>query len=179
MIVYFKVLWCECLCSLKAKALTGLSQQFVLHHQAFNSDSLIKVWLFLPSVGSRRLHEGVHVRRRQSVQPAVHPGVLRQLPEELLPCVTWGHAICTTGAPGTVSIFVCALLSLMYSRWFGNVACPHFQFVSVSPLTWFQLNLLAFLSELLSWFEVQRPEFVQPLDALGNHGNIVCICHWI
>uniref|UniRef100_UPI0037E7E771 calmodulin-regulated spectrin-associated protein 3 n=1 Tax=Semicossyphus pulcher TaxID=241346 RepID=UPI0037E7E771 len=29
-----------------------------------------------------------------------------------------------------------------------------------------QLNLLSFLAELLSWFEVQRPEFVQPIDAL-------------
>ncbi|KAM8844955.1 calmodulin-regulated spectrin-associated protein 3 isoform 2-T2 [Spinachia spinachia] len=31
-----------------------------------------------------------------------------------------------------------------------------------------QLNLLSFLGELLSWFEVQRPEFVQPIDTLGG-----------
>ncbi|KAL6103104.1 camsap3 [Pungitius sinensis] len=31
-----------------------------------------------------------------------------------------------------------------------------------------QLNLLSFLGELLSWFEVQRPEFVQPLDTLDG-----------
>ncbi|XP_040919550.1 calmodulin-regulated spectrin-associated protein 3 isoform X2 [Toxotes jaculatrix] len=31
-----------------------------------------------------------------------------------------------------------------------------------------QLNLLSFLAELLSWFEVQRPEFVQPIDTLGG-----------
>ncbi|XP_034566684.1 calmodulin-regulated spectrin-associated protein 3 isoform X2 [Notolabrus celidotus] len=29
-----------------------------------------------------------------------------------------------------------------------------------------QVNLLSFLAELLSWFEVQRPEFVQPMDTL-------------
>ncbi|XP_060882945.1 calmodulin-regulated spectrin-associated protein 3 isoform X3 [Labrus mixtus] len=29
-----------------------------------------------------------------------------------------------------------------------------------------QLNLLSFLAELLNWFEVQRPEFVQPIDTL-------------
>ncbi|XP_023144384.2 calmodulin-regulated spectrin-associated protein 3 isoform X2 [Amphiprion ocellaris] len=31
-----------------------------------------------------------------------------------------------------------------------------------------QLNLLSFLSELLSWFEVRRPEFVQPIDTLDG-----------
>ncbi|GAA6218140.1 calmodulin-regulated spectrin-associated protein 3 [Lates japonicus] len=31
-----------------------------------------------------------------------------------------------------------------------------------------QLNLLSFLAELLSWFEVQRPEFVQPIDTLDG-----------
>ncbi|XP_069004966.1 calmodulin-regulated spectrin-associated protein 3 isoform X1 [Embiotoca jacksoni] len=31
-----------------------------------------------------------------------------------------------------------------------------------------RLNLLSFLSELLSWFEVRRPEFVQPLDTLDG-----------
>uniref|UniRef100_A0A1A8NKF1 Calmodulin regulated spectrin-associated protein family, member 3 n=1 Tax=Nothobranchius rachovii TaxID=451742 RepID=A0A1A8NKF1_9TELE len=31
-----------------------------------------------------------------------------------------------------------------------------------------QLNLLSFLSELLWWFEVQRPEFVQPIDTLDG-----------
>uniref|UniRef100_G3P6E6 Calmodulin regulated spectrin-associated protein family, member 3 n=1 Tax=Gasterosteus aculeatus TaxID=69293 RepID=G3P6E6_GASAC len=29
-----------------------------------------------------------------------------------------------------------------------------------------QVNLLSFLAELLSWFEVRRPEFVQPIDKL-------------
>ncbi|XP_029946343.1 calmodulin-regulated spectrin-associated protein 3 isoform X3 [Salarias fasciatus] len=29
-----------------------------------------------------------------------------------------------------------------------------------------QINLLSFLSELLSWFEVQKPEFVHPIDSL-------------
>lgn len=29
-----------------------------------------------------------------------------------------------------------------------------------------QVNLLSFLSELLSWFEVQKPEFVHPVDSL-------------
>ncbi|KAL4659172.1 calmodulin-regulated spectrin-associated protein 3-like isoform X1 [Arapaima gigas] len=29
-----------------------------------------------------------------------------------------------------------------------------------------QPNIMSFLAELLSWFEVQKPEFVQPLDAL-------------
>ncbi|XP_039895813.1 calmodulin-regulated spectrin-associated protein 3 isoform X3 [Simochromis diagramma] len=31
-----------------------------------------------------------------------------------------------------------------------------------------QMNLLSFLAELLSWFEVQRPEFVQPIDTLSE-----------
>nr|XP_046270661.1 calmodulin-regulated spectrin-associated protein 3 isoform X2 [Scatophagus argus] len=31
-----------------------------------------------------------------------------------------------------------------------------------------QINLLSFLAELLSWFEVRRPEFVQPLDTLDG-----------
>ncbi|XP_044036987.1 calmodulin-regulated spectrin-associated protein 3 isoform X2 [Siniperca chuatsi] len=31
-----------------------------------------------------------------------------------------------------------------------------------------QLNLLSFLAELLSWFEVRRPEFVQPIDTLDG-----------
>lgn len=31
-----------------------------------------------------------------------------------------------------------------------------------------QLNLMGFLSELLCWFEVRRPEFVQPLDTLDG-----------
>ncbi|MEQ2225575.1 hypothetical protein ILYODFUR_018920, partial [Ilyodon furcidens] len=31
-----------------------------------------------------------------------------------------------------------------------------------------QLNFLSFLSELLYWLEVQRPEFVQPIDALDG-----------
>uniref|UniRef100_A0A3B4WAJ7 Calmodulin regulated spectrin associated protein family member 3 n=1 Tax=Seriola lalandi dorsalis TaxID=1841481 RepID=A0A3B4WAJ7_SERLL len=31
-----------------------------------------------------------------------------------------------------------------------------------------QLNLLSFLAELLNWFEVRRPEFVQPIDTLGS-----------
>ncbi|XP_019114662.1 calmodulin-regulated spectrin-associated protein 3 isoform X2 [Larimichthys crocea] len=31
-----------------------------------------------------------------------------------------------------------------------------------------QLNLLSFLSELLCWFEVRRPEFVQPIDTLDG-----------
>ncbi|XP_028268810.1 calmodulin-regulated spectrin-associated protein 3 isoform X2 [Parambassis ranga] len=31
-----------------------------------------------------------------------------------------------------------------------------------------QLNFLCFLSELLSWFEVRRPEFVQPIDTLDG-----------
>ncbi|XP_023260157.1 calmodulin-regulated spectrin-associated protein 3 isoform X4 [Seriola lalandi dorsalis] len=31
-----------------------------------------------------------------------------------------------------------------------------------------QLNLLSFLAELLNWFEVRRPEFVQPIDTLDG-----------
>ncbi|XP_076608028.1 calmodulin-regulated spectrin-associated protein 3 isoform X2 [Chaetodon auriga] len=31
-----------------------------------------------------------------------------------------------------------------------------------------QLNLLSFLAELLCWFEVRRPEFVQPIDTLDG-----------
>ncbi|XP_034395461.1 calmodulin-regulated spectrin-associated protein 3 isoform X2 [Cyclopterus lumpus] len=31
-----------------------------------------------------------------------------------------------------------------------------------------QLNLLSFLAELLSWFEVRRPDFVQPIDTLDG-----------
>nr|XP_040045777.1 calmodulin-regulated spectrin-associated protein 3 isoform X2 [Gasterosteus aculeatus aculeatus] len=31
-----------------------------------------------------------------------------------------------------------------------------------------QVNLLSFLAELLSWFEVRRPEFVQPIDKLDG-----------
>ncbi|KAM4531218.1 calmodulin-regulated spectrin-associated protein 3 isoform 2-T2 [Odontesthes bonariensis] len=31
-----------------------------------------------------------------------------------------------------------------------------------------QLNFLSFLSELLCWFEVQRPDFVQPIDTLDG-----------
>ncbi|KAM9392940.1 calmodulin-regulated spectrin-associated protein 3 isoform 2-T2 [Pholidichthys leucotaenia] len=31
-----------------------------------------------------------------------------------------------------------------------------------------QVNLLSFLSELLCWFEVRRPEFVQPIDTLDK-----------
>ncbi|KAM9843838.1 calmodulin-regulated spectrin-associated protein 3 [Aulostomus maculatus] len=31
-----------------------------------------------------------------------------------------------------------------------------------------QLNVLSFLAELLHWFEVQRPEFVQPVDTLDG-----------
>lgn len=54
-----------------------------------------------------------------------------------------------------------------------HAACSHgFLF-----LTSLQLNLLGFLSELLCWFEVRRPEFVQPLDNSGNHYKIVCLCH--
>ncbi|MEQ2175764.1 hypothetical protein GOODEAATRI_021061, partial [Goodea atripinnis] len=35
-----------------------------------------------------------------------------------------------------------------------------------------QLNFLSFLSELLYWLEVQKPEFVQPIDALGKCHSI-------
>ncbi|KAK7940466.1 hypothetical protein WMY93_003792 [Mugilogobius chulae] len=31
-----------------------------------------------------------------------------------------------------------------------------------------QVNVLSFLAELLNWFEVQRPEFVQPIDTLDG-----------
>ncbi|XP_034749019.1 calmodulin-regulated spectrin-associated protein 3 isoform X4 [Etheostoma cragini] len=34
-----------------------------------------------------------------------------------------------------------------------------------------QLNLLSFLAELLNWFEVRRPEFVQPIDTLVVDGS--------
>ncbi|KAA8585239.1 calmodulin-regulated spectrin-associated protein 3 isoform X3 [Etheostoma spectabile] len=34
-----------------------------------------------------------------------------------------------------------------------------------------QLNLLSFLAELLNWFEVRRPEFVQPIDTLVLDGS--------
>ncbi|XP_070703407.1 calmodulin-regulated spectrin-associated protein 3 isoform X1 [Pempheris klunzingeri] len=36
-----------------------------------------------------------------------------------------------------------------------------------------QLNLLSFLAELLSWFEVQRPEFVQPIDTLDGSTPVI------
>ncbi|XP_038565854.1 calmodulin-regulated spectrin-associated protein 3 isoform X1 [Micropterus salmoides] len=35
-----------------------------------------------------------------------------------------------------------------------------------------QLNLLSFLAELLSWFEVRRPEFVQPIDTLDGSTSV-------
>ncbi|XP_041673303.1 calmodulin-regulated spectrin-associated protein 3 isoform X2 [Cheilinus undulatus] len=35
-----------------------------------------------------------------------------------------------------------------------------------------QLNLLSFLAELLSWFEVQKPEFVQPIDTLSGSTSV-------
>ncbi|XP_074553513.1 calmodulin-regulated spectrin-associated protein 3 isoform X2 [Halichoeres trimaculatus] len=35
-----------------------------------------------------------------------------------------------------------------------------------------QVNLLSFLAELLSWFEVQRPEFVQPVDTLCGSSTV-------
>ncbi|XP_054463949.1 calmodulin-regulated spectrin-associated protein 3 isoform X1 [Anoplopoma fimbria] len=36
-----------------------------------------------------------------------------------------------------------------------------------------QLNLLSFLAELLSWFEVRRPEFVQPIDTLDGSTPVI------
>lgn len=93
--------------------------------------------------GRRRLHEGVHVGGRQPVQPAAHPRVLRQLPEELLPGVTGGHAICAAGAPGSRHT------PAVGQYWFGSsglnvlagmskhASRPHgcFFFLSFSPLT--------------------------------------------
>ncbi|XP_056143522.1 calmodulin-regulated spectrin-associated protein 3 [Lampris incognitus] len=33
----------------------------------------------------------------------------------------------------------------------------------------FQVNLMSFLAELLDWFEVRKPEFVQPIDTSDDH----------
>lgn len=78
----------------------------------------------------RRLHEGVHVCRRQPVQPAVCPGVLQQLSEELLPCVTWGHAICATGAPSTgymLNVYICmgSFVLNVLTGMLKLTPCPH------------------------------------------------------
>lgn len=35
-----------------------------------------------------------------------------------------------------------------------------------------QVNMLSFLAELLNWFEVQRPEFVQPIDSFDDSTSV-------
>ncbi|KAM7371792.1 hypothetical protein PAMP_009002 [Pampus punctatissimus] len=40
-----------------------------------------------------------------------------------------------------------------------------------------QLNFLSFLAELLCWFEVRRPEFVQPIDTLGSLTQSTSMSH--
>lgn len=42
-----------------------------------------------------------------------------------------------------------------------------------------QANIMSFVAELLNWFEVRRPEFVQPLEPLDLEGIITRKCGWV
>lgn len=45
--------------------------------------------------------------------------------------------------------------------------------MSVSP----QLNIMSFICELLEWFEVKRPDFVKPIQAIDLTGRTLVECH--
>ncbi|XP_047427132.1 calmodulin-regulated spectrin-associated protein 3 isoform X2 [Mugil cephalus] len=69
-----------------------------------------------------------------------------------------------------------SLYNLLFIREFCDSclkSCCHLQLEDMlyTPQE-LQLNLLSFLSELLSWFEIQRPEFVQPIDTLDGSAPV-------
>lgn len=60
--------------------------------------------------------------------------------------------------------------AFIYSRFLKNFCLFFFSmccFVCNSGVFVVQVNMLSFLAELLYWFEVSKPDFVQPLNATG------------
>lgn len=105
---------------------------------------------------SRCVSEGHHVRRRQCLQPAADQRVLRKQLAELLPPSCGGPALRTSTATRKRGQFSRQVLQIC------NLTC----FFFCSP----QLNIMSFISELLQWFEVKKPDFVQPVQATDLTG---------
>lgn len=102
------------------------------------------------------MSEGHHVRRRQRLQPAADQRVLREQLAELLPPGCGGPAV-RAAAAARKRAHSSRLVSVR-SRSLNRILC--------AP----QLNIMSFVSELLQWFEVKKPDFVQPVQATDLTG---------
>lgn len=48
-----------------------------------------------------------------------------------------------------------------------------------NPVCYFpQLNIMSFISELLEWFEVKKPDFVKPIQPINLTGLWLPKCYW-
>lgn len=107
----------------------------------------------------RCVSEGHHVRRRQRLQPAADQRVLPEQLRELLPPGSGGPALRPAAAARKRARLSHLLRQSCRLAQKSNAdVCPP------------QLNIMSFISELLRWFEVKKPDFVKPVQAIDLSG---------
>lgn len=105
------------------------------------------------------MSEGHHVRRRQRPQPAADQRVLPGQLAELLPPGCGGPAVRAAAAARKR-----ARVPHLESQRCSLARAANADFCLP------QLNIMSFISELLQWFEMKKPDFVKPVEAVDLAG---------